>query len=82
MLQVLGERAIISGKISSRPKSIANDSKSFENPVYPEKFATLASAENIGPTLLKQEVAAEMFVSRLNGSKLMRMNTIKKQTIL
>ena len=72
---------MISGKISSRPKSIAKESKIFENIEYPEKFATLASAENIGPTLLKQEVAAEMFVSRLNGSKLMRRKMTKKQTM-
>ena len=57
------------GKISSLPRSIAKDKTSLEKGEYAAKFIIGPTPAKPGPTLLKQEIAAERFVSIENGSK-------------
>ena len=79
--QVRGERAIISGNISSLPRSIAKERTIFATGEYPAQFAIGPIAEKPGPMLLNADAAAVMFVSRSNGSKLNTRKMRKKQTI-
>ena len=72
---------MISGNISSLPRSIAKERTIFATGEYPAQFAIGPIAEKPGPTLLNAEAAAVTFVSRSKGSKLKTKNNAKKQTM-
>lgn len=79
--QVDGANAIMNGKISSLPISIAIERIIFEKSEYAEKFEVGPTPPKPGPTLLKQVAAAVNVVSKSNGSKLINRKTMKKQII-
>ena len=68
LLQVIGENSIIIGIISRRPKSIESERTIFEKYENPEKLPIGPMLPNAGPMLLTQEMAAVIFVSKLNPS--------------
>ena len=68
LLQVDGMRAIRSGKISSRPKSMAKERTIFEKSLYCAYEPIGPTIPKPGPMLLKQAATAEKFVSKSNGA--------------
>ena len=56
--------------------SMAMESTNFENGEYAAKLDAGPTKSKPGPILLTQDTAAEKFVSKPKGSKLIRTNTI------
>lgn len=69
---------MISGNISSLPRSMAKEKTSFENTEYD---ANEFIPPKRGPTLLKHDAAAEKFDSNPKGSQETSRKMAKKQSI-
>jgi hypothetical protein len=69
-----GVKIRIMGNISSLPRSIAKESRSFAGAEYAAKLAAGPTAPRPGPILLKHARVAVKFVSKSNGSNEMSVN--------